>query len=365
MKTIMTVIGTRPEAIKLIPIIIALRENKYFKNTVCISDQHTDLVDPLLVSSNIKIDCRIKNHKNNGSLHESAAYMLEQFGMILKEANPELIIVQGDTTTAFSGALAAFYLQIPIAHVEAGLRTGNLYSPWPEEAHRCLIDRLATYFFAPTKQAQNALIAEGMDPKKIWTVGNTSIDAIRLVAKFSKVNSELKQKIIVVTVHRRENHGDPLTEICHALLSIAQEFPNIKIVFCLHPNHVVRELVTNILSGINNIDLVPPIDHHSFVQLLNKSILIITDSGGIQEEASFMGKPVLIVRDTTERPEGIKAGNARLVGTNSIDIIDCCKQILSDQEILNSMSKVHFPYGDGYTAQRIVNILEQELGRVN
>jgi len=361
MKTIMTIIGTRPEAIKLAPIIAALRESKYFKNIVCISGQHTDLVDSLLVELGITVDYQIENHKNDGSLNKSASYMLEQFSIFLKEIKPDLVIVQGDTTTAFAGALAAFYLCIPVAHIEAGLRTGNLYSPWPEEAHRCLIDKLTTYFFTPTEQARNSLVAEGARIEKIWVVGNTSIDAIRLIRETSKANNAPKQKIIVVTVHRRENHGNPLTTICHALLSIAKEFADIKIIFCLHPNPAIHGRVTNMLSNIHNIDLVPPMSHNAFVKLLVECIFIITDSGGIQEEASFMGKPILIVRDTTERPEGIVADAAMLVGTASSDIITSCRELLYSKKKLSSMSKVHFPYGDGYAAQRIVNILELEF----
>lgn len=361
MKTILTVIGTRPEAIKFAPVLTVVSKSKYLKNKVCITWQHTNLLDSLLVELGITVDYQFENHKNDGSLLKSAAYMLEQFSILLKEQKPDLIIVQGDTTTAFTAALAAFYLHIPVAHVEAGLRTGDYYAPWPEEAHRCLIDRLTTYFFAPTALARNTLIKEGANPKRIWVVGNTSIDAIRLVKKSLKLNIELKQKIIVVTVHRRENHGNPLIEICHALLTIAQQFMDIKIVFCLHPNPAVHRPVTEILSGVENIDLILPMDYHLFIQLLDKSSFVITDSGGIQEEVSFLGKPILIVRDTTERPEGIQAGTARLVGTKSSNIIASCRELLENNDTLSSMSKVHFSYGDGYAAQRIVNILEQEI----
>lgn len=365
MKNIMTVIGTRPEAIKLIPFIIALKDNKYLKNKVCISGQHIDLVIPLLIKNNIKIDYQIKNYKNDGSLSRTAAIIIEKISILLKEENPDLIVVQGDTTTAFASALAAFYSCVPIAHIEAGLRTSNLYSPWPEEAHRCLIDKITTYFFAPSKQAQEALITEGIDSKKIWLVGNTSIDAIRLVKNsLPKKNNKSDKKIIVVTIHRRENHGTSLINICRALIAIAKAFPNIKIEFCLHPNPAVCKPITRILSNIYNINLVPPMDHHSFIQLLDESIFIITDSGGIQEEASFMGKPVLIMRNTTERPEGIEEGNAKLVGTNTNDIIEACTSLLNSREVLSSMSKIHSSYGDGYAAQRIISIIEQELGKI-
>ena len=365
MKTIMTVIGTRPEAIKLAPVLKAISKSKVFVNKVCVTRQHTNLLDPFITELGIVVDYQFENHKNNGSLHKSAAFMLEQFSIILKEKTPDLIIVQGDTTTAFVAALSAFYLGIPVAHVEAGLRTGNSSSPWPEETHRCLISKLTTYFFAPTEKARNALIKEGIASDKIWVVGNTSIDAIRLVKKPLKVTSEYKHKVIVVTIHRRENHGEPLIEICNALLAIAKEFFDVKIVFCLHPNPAVYQTVMAILSNVDNIDLILPMDHDSFIQLIDNSSFIITDSGGIQEEAAFLGKPILIIRNTTERPEGIHFGTAILVGTKSSNIIDSCRELIEDNEKLLSMSKVHFSYGDGYAAQRIVTILEQNFGNIN
>lgn len=365
MKTVLTIIGTRPEAIKLTPILIALNKNRYFTSKVCISRQHTDLLDPLLLDLGITINYQLENNLSNKSLHQSAARILGQFETILAEAKPDIVIVQGDTTTAFSAALAAFYSHIPVAHVEAGLRTSNLTSPWPEEAHRCLIDRLTTYFFPPTDQAQNTLIAEGISPKKIWVVGNTSIDAIRLVRKAPTSTRNKKGRIIVVTIHRRENHGEPLKEICHALRTAVTQFPDIKIFFLVHPNPAVRKPITDMLSGVLNIELREPLDHTSFIHLLDTCTFIITDSGGIQEEATFIGKPVLIIRDTTERPECIQTGNAMLVGTKSLDIIACCKKLLESTEVIASMSKVHFPYGDGYAAERIVKILEQETRKIS
>jgi UDP-N-acetylglucosamine 2-epimerase (non-hydrolysing) len=365
MKTIMTLIGTRPEAIKLAPIVLALKENKYLTNKVCISGQHQGLLDAALRDLSIPVDYKIESHENEGLLHKSASYILDRFSVILKKTKPELVIVQGDTTTAFAGALAAFYLQIPVAHVEAGLRTGNLYSPWPEEAHRCLIDKMSTYFFAPTVNAKNSLIAEGVNANKVWVVGNTSIDAIRLARKSPLINNYLnnhpRQRVILVTVHRRENHGKSLAQICNALVIVAQEFSDIKIIFCLHPNPSIYQPVKHLLSNIDNIALALPMTHRAFVQVLDESIFIITDSGGIQEEASFLGKPALIVRDTTERPEGILEGNAILIGTESDDIVAHCRHLLSCKDTLHSMSKTHLSYGDGYAAERIVKILEDEL----
>ena len=361
MKSVLTIIGTRPEAIKMAPVLRAINNSKLFESKVCLTKQHTDLLEPILSTLGIIVNYHLESYDNGRTLHQSAAQILEQLGTLLAKAKPDLVVVQGDTTTAFTGALAAYYAGIPVAHIEAGLRTGHLYSPWPEEAHRCLIDRLTTYFFAPTVQAQNALIAEGVSPDKIWIVGNTSIDSIRLVRRSLQVTKDPQKRIIVVTVHRRENHGEPLREICMALRLIAEQFCEVHIVLLLHPNPAVHLPVMEMLSGIRNVELREPVDHSSFVQLLGACVFIITDSGGIQEEAPFMGKPLLIIRDTTERPEGIQAGTARLVGTKSADIVAGCKELLENDETLTAMSKVHFPYGDGYAAERIVNILESEF----
>lgn len=361
MKLALTIIGTRPEAIKLAPVLRAINNSKCFESKVCITRQHADLLEPILSSLGINVNYHLEDFDNERTLHQSAAHILEKLGTLLTETKPDLVLVQGDTTTAFTGALAAYYSGIPVAHIEAGLRTGHLYSPWPEEAHRCLIDRLTTYFFAPTMQAQNTLLAEGVSRDKIWVVGNTSIDSIRLVRNSLQAAKNLQKRIIVVTIHRRENHGKPLREICTALRLIVEQFFDVHIVLVLHPNPAVHLPVIEMLSGIRNIELREPTDHASFVQLLDACIFIITDSGGIQEEAPFMGKPLLVIRDTTERPEGVQAGTARLVGTKSADIVAGCRELLENDETLTAMSKVHFPYGDGYAAERIVNILESEF----
>ncbi len=359
MKTVLTVIGTRPEAIKLAPVLAAMSKNQRLKSQVCITWQHTHLLDPFLIALDIPITYQLEIHEQLHTLSLKAAQILKQFASILEAAQPDLVIVQGDTTTAFIAALAASYSQIPIAHVEAGLRTGSLTSPWPEEAHRCLIDRLTTFFFAPTEEARKTLLAEGTPHEKIWVVGNTSIDALRLMRAPSKKNS--KNRNIVVTVHRRENQGKPLEAICSALRKIADEFSDVTILFFLHPNPAVRDPALKLLSGIPRIKLMDPTDHTSFVRIMDDSLFVMTDSGGIQEEAPFMGKPVVIVRDTTERPEGIEAGTARLVGTQSENIFTCCKDLLENPETLTRMSKVHFPYGDGFAAERIVEILDRNL----
>ncbi len=363
MKFLLTVIGTRPEAIKFMPILLAIRRNKYFKNKVCITNQHTGLLEQMLLSLGIQVDYQFKRLENEHTLQQKAARILEQFGEFLLKIKPDLILVQGDTVTSFIAALAAFYTHIPIAHVEAGLRTGRLDSPWPEEGHRRLIAQITSYFFAPTQKAKKALLKEGVPSNKIWVVGNTSIDAIRLNQESAITIGDSMPQNIVVTIHRRENLGEPLKEICHALRIIATQFPNVKITFFLHPNPYVCKTVTKLLSNISNIDLLEPLDHFSFIRTLKKCSFIITDSGGIQEEASFIGKPVLITRDTTERPEGVIVGAARLVGIKSANIVTCCCELLKNPEKLADMSKIHYSYGDGYAAERIVDILEQEIKR--
>jgi UDP-N-acetylglucosamine 2-epimerase len=367
-KSVLTIMGTRPEAIKLIPVLRAINEKKGFQNQVCVTRQHTDLLDPYLCESGIHVDYKFEATDHGSTLHHNASKMLTQFGSVFQKSKPDVVIVQGDTTTAFIGALAAFYARIPVAHVEAGLRTGHLHSPWPEEAHRCLIDRLATYFFAPTTQAQQMLLKEGVSPEKIWVVGNTAIDAVRLYSCRSKPTENrsicpdaVKYREIMITVHRRENHGKPLEEICQALRIIAKLFLDVRLLFVMHPNPAIRIPVQELLSGVDNIELVNPLDHFSFLKRLEECAFVITDSGGIQEEAPIIGKPVLILRDTTERPECVEAGTARLIGTKKDAIVAACKELLENNDMLARMSKVHFPYGDGYAAERIADILDREL----
>lgn len=361
MKTILTVIGTRPEAIKLAPVLVELNKSWHFINKTCITKQHSDLLDSVLLPLGIVADYKLQYQESNGSLHSSAANILRQLEYILAEAKPDLVIVQGDTTTAFVSTLAAFYSRISVAHVEAGLRTGKLYYPWPEEAHRCLIDQLSSYFFVPTKNAQKNLLKEGVPAERIWVVGNTSIDAINLIRKNCQAAARPKQRTILATIHRRENHGAILQEICYAIRTIAEQFFDINIKFCLHANHIVRNVVIRQLSGLRNVNLIEPLEHRLFIEYLDASIFVMTDSGGVQEESTFVGKPVLVIRDTTERPEVIQAGTAQLVGTKAADIITCCRELLENDKKLNAMSKVHFPYGKGDTAKKIVKILEQEL----
>jgi UDP-N-acetylglucosamine 2-epimerase (non-hydrolysing) len=362
MKTILTVIGTRPEAIKLAPVLYAIDQSNRFASKVCLTRQHTDLVDPFIINLKIAATYLLKKEARERALYQCAAQILGQFGEVLEKSKPDLVIVQGDTTTAFACALAAFYASIPVAHIEAGLRTGSIQAPWPEEAHRCMVDLLTTYFFAPTEQAKKKLLLEGTPTEKIWVVGNTSIDSIRLALnQTSKLPYNSKEKKIVVTVHRRENHGTGLKKVCSAMSWVAKQFPNIRIQFFLHPNPNIRNAIIQNLSGFSNIDLLEPMDHFSFIKNLNESLFVVTDSGGVQEETSILGKPVLIVRDTTERPESVLAGTSKIVGTDFHAIVKGCKELIENEQLRVSMSKVHFSYGDGYAAQKIVSVLEREL----
>jgi len=363
MITVLTVIGTRPEVIKLAPLISLLKVNSYFNSKVCLTHQHQELLEPFLLDAKITPDYKIEPNPNTSTLYQSAAHILKQLGDLMAELKPDVVIVQGDTTTAFAATLAAFYNQIPVAHVEGGLRTGNLYSPWPEEAHRCMIDQLATYFFAPTRAAQNNLIKEGVDPQKVWLVGNTSMDALRLTpeAPASQASENLKQ--IIVTIHRRENQNAALHAIGGAICSIAEQFPAIKILFFLHPNPIIYNYARQTFAGKSNIQLMKPLDHPSFIQLMRESLFIITDSGGIQEEAACLGKPIIVVRDETERSENLEQGIGRLVGTQAKDIILSCQELITNERLRTQMSKKHSLYGDGYAADRIITILETELRR--
>ncbi len=345
----------------MLPICAALKKNPLFNNKICVTGQHTDLLKTFLNTREIKPDYHFATLAESSSLHQMAAHFLREFETIFSGDKPDLILVQGDTTSAFIGALSAFYSHISIGHIEAGLRTRNLLSPWPEEGHRSLIDRLATYFFPPTEEAKHNLLLEGIPPERIWVVGNTSIDAIRQMEELHTPKKTVNRNRVVVTIHRRENHGNRLKDVCFALLELAKEFPKLEIVCLLHPNPNVREPLTQSLGNMKNITLKEPMDHASFIQLLKESHFVITDSGGIQEEASFIGTPVLIIRENTERPEGVERETARLVGTKPESLIASCRELLENEQQLAEMRKVHSPYGDGHAADRIVDILSNEL----
>lgn len=373
MKKLLLVFGTRPEAIKMAPLIFALKEEKQcFDLKICVTAQHRQMLDQVLDFFNIKPDYDLDLMKSNQSLYSITSDILLGLKPILEKENPDFVFVHGDTVTSMATALAAYYNNSRVCHVEAGLRTWNKWSPFPEEMNRQLTARLTDIHFAPTENAKDNLIGEGIDKSKIYITGNTVIDALQI--SLDKVNhisysnveiEQLKQKLrddrdlILVTGHRRENFGEGFIHICSALKQLAENRPHIDIVYPVHLNPNVQEPVNKVLNGIDNIKLISPLSYPAFVWLMNKATLIITDSGGIQEEAPSLGKPVLVTRDTTERPEAVKAGTVILTGTKKEKIVNEAERLLSDKELYNKMSQLHNPYGDGRACRRIVEILKR------
>ncbi|OSS41422.1 UDP-N-acetylglucosamine 2-epimerase [Desulfurella amilsii] len=362
---VMFVFGTRPEAIKLAPII--LEAKKHFDTIVCVSEQHKEMLYQVTNFFNIHIDYNLHIMKNSQSLFDITSNILLKIKEIYETQKPDIVIVQGDTTTAFAAALSAFYLKIKIAHIEAGLRSFDLYNPFPEEANRKFISAIATYHFAPTKIAYDNLLNEGIK-KNVYLTGNSVVDALYIVLdKLKKTNItpealmsiDFSKRIILLTSHRRESFGKPMQSIFEAIKQIALEFKDIEIVYPVHLNPNVKNLAYDVLSGFDNIKLIKPLTYPEFVYILSKSHLVITDSGGVQEEAPAFGIPVLVIRKTTERQEGIKANVAKLVGTNTQSILRATKQLIADTSTYNSMSNQVNPYGDGKTSQRIISILKE------
>jgi len=371
MLNILFIFGTRPEAIKLAPLIKEfLKQSEYFSVKVCITAQHREMLDQVLNFFDIKVDFDLNLMRPNQSLFDITALSLRKLEKVLDFTKPDLIFVQGDTTTAFVGALAGFYKKIKVGHVEAGLRSFNKFSPYPEEMNRILITQLSDYHFAPTKKAADNLLKE--NKTKVWVTGNTVIDALFLGLKIIKELGEEKyyeafnfldfsKKIILVTSHRRENFGKPLRNICNALKELVQSFKDIEIVYPVHLNPNVQNTVFEILNGCERIYLLSPLTYSQLIWLMNKSYLILTDSGGIQEEAPSLGKPVLVMRRETERPEGLEAGTACLVGTSKEKILAKVSELLFDKEAYLKMAKATNPYGDGKASQRIVEIIKKEM----
>jgi len=369
-KKILFIFGTRPEAIKMAPVIKKLKEADVFNVKVCVTAQHREMLDEVLKIFEINPDYDLDIMKKNQDLYDITSNILLGLKNVLDDFKPNLVMVHGDTTTTFSASLAAFYKKIDIAHIEAGLRSGNIYSPYPEEANRKMTSILAKYHFAPTLKAKENLIKEGLNEKNIIVTGNTVIDSLFWVIKKIENDSKLKDKIlkrlnfsfdskfILVTGHRRENFGQGFLNICEALKEIALKHKDINIVYPVHLNPNVREPVNKILNGIENIKLIEPLNYLEFVYLMSKSYLILTDSGGVQEEAPSLKKPVLVMRDTTERPEGIEAGCLRLVGTDKRKIVKEVEKLLDDENEYKKMSKCKNPYGDGKASERIVEFLK-------
>jgi UDP-N-acetylglucosamine 2-epimerase (non-hydrolysing) len=370
---ILTVFGTRPEAIKMAPLVHALQASRDLHSAVCTTAQHREMLDQVLHLYEISPDYDLNIMRPGQGLSEITSRIIHQMEPVLDDYQPDIVLVHGDTTTAFTASLAAFYKQIPIGHVEAGLRTGNLYSPWPEEANRKLTDALANYHFAPTAEAQMNLLAENVPAQKITITGNTVIDGLlwirekienspllqrRLRDRFRFLNPD--KKLILLTAHRRESFGQGLENMCQALRTIALNHPDAEIVYPVHPNPHVQRPVNRLLRGISNIHLIEPLEYPSFIYLMMQSYLILTDSGGIQEEAPSLGKPVLVMRDTTERPEAVEAGTVKLVGTDINKIVAAVSQLLEHQDAYDRMSRAHNPYGDGHACDRIINALHAE-----
>jgi UDP-N-acetylglucosamine 2-epimerase (non-hydrolysing) len=366
-KSVLFIFGTRPEAIKMAPLITELKKYpENFNVVVCSTGQHREMLDQVIEFFSIEIDFDLKLMRNNQSLFSITADGLTALEKIINEVDPTLVIVQGDTTSAFIGALAAYYKKIPIAHLEAGLRSGDKYSPFPEEMNRKLAGHLADLHFAPTIGAQNNLSKEGII-SDVFVVGNTVIDALRLGLQILKTRGEeryaatfsflTREKMMLVTGHRRESFGEPFRNICMAIQYLAKKYPDLDIVYPMHLNPNVRKPIDELLHGISNIHLMEPVDYPQMLWLMNKSHLVLTDSGGVQEEAPSLGKPVLVMRDVTERQEGIDAGTAKLVGTESDVIIREVEVLLNDEKIYATMSKAVNPYGDGTTSEKIRKIL--------
>lgn len=372
MQRVLTVFGTRPEAIKMAPLVRALKQHSGFEVTVCVTAQHRQMLDQVLSLFDIEPDFDLNVMHENQSLSDLTANILNRIGGVFDAARPDIVLVHGDTTTTLATSLAAFYRYIPIGHVEAGLRTGNIHSPWPEELNRRVTDAVASWHFAPTETARRNLYGEGVPPEQVILTGNTVIDALlqtqeRLTtdpllaaqaeADFSFLDPA--RKLILVTGHRRESFGEPLEQICLALRTLANKRSDVELLYPVHPNPHVGEAVNAILGGLPNVRLIGPQQYASFVYLMSRAYLIVTDSGGIQEEAPALGKPVLVTRETTERPEALEAGTARLVGTDQARIVEEIERLLDSRADYDAMAHAVNPYGDGQASSRIVAALEQ------
>lgn len=365
---VMTLFGTRPEAVKMAPIVKAMEECPQIDHKTCVSAQHREMLDQVLEIFNIKPDFDLDIFQKGQSLTQITNRTMEGMEEVFKKFKPDLILVQGDTTTVFSGALAGFYHKIKVGHVEAGLRSGNIMSPYPEEANRKLTGVITNYHFAPTEEARNNLIREGYKKEDIYVTGNTVIDALFQVVdndynfkdEFLK-KIDFRKKIILLTAHRRENLGKPMENIFKAVKRIAEEHEDVQVIYPVHLNPKVRDIADKVLDSMDRVHLIEPLDYVPFANLMNKSHIIVTDSGGIQEEAPSLGKPVLVVRKETERPEGIEAGTAKLAGIDENNIYEILKELLTNKKSYDKMANAVNPYGDGKSAERIKNIILENI----
>ena len=359
---VMSIFGTRPEAIKMAPLVIELERRKEIESIVCVTAQHREMLDQVLNTFDIKPDYDLNIMKQGQSLADVTTRALVGLEEVIKKVKPDIVLVHGDTTTTFAGALAAFYNQVAIGHVEAGLRTYDKYSPYPEEMNRQMVDRLSDMYFAPTEISKNNLLKENIDESKIYITGNTAIDAMSTTVDENYTHPELDwinagERMILLTAHRRENLGEPMRHIFRAIKRVVDEFSDVKVIYPIHMNPKVREVANEVFGDADRVKLIEPLEVFDFHNFQNKSYIILTDSGGIQEEAPSLGKPVLVLRDTTERPEGIKAGTLKLVGTDEDVIYEETKKLLLDKKEYEKMSKASNPYGDGHASERIVDAI--------
>ena len=365
MKKVMLVFGTRPEAIKMCPLVNELKTRKQLETIVCVTGQHRQMLDQVLEAFRVEPDYDLSIMKDRQTLFDVTTSILNNIKEVLVEEKPNVVLVHGDTSTTFVTALACFYLQIPVGHVEAGLRTYNIYSPYPEEFNRQAVSIISQFNFAPTELSKNNLLKEGKKEETIYVTGNTAIDALKTTVKEDYTHPDLDwasdSRLIMITAHRRENLGEPMKHMFRAIRRVMDEHPDVKAIYPIHMNPVVREIADDILGDDERIRIIEPLEVLDFHNFLNKSYMILTDSGGIQEEAPSLGKPVLVMRDTTERPEGIAAGTLKLVGTEEETIYKEFKKLLTEQEIYEEMAHASNPYGDGHACERIANILEKEL----
>lgn len=363
MKKVLLVFGTRPEAIKMCPLVNELKSRKSIETIVCVTGQHRQMLDQVLNAFSVEPDFDLSIMKDKQTLFDVTINILERIKEVLEETNPDIVLVHGDTSTTFVTALACFYMQIPVGHVEAGLRTYNIYSPYPEEFNRQAVGIISKYNFAPTELSKQNLLNEGKKAETIYVTGNTAIDALKTTVREDYNHPELEwaegSRLIMITAHRRENLGEPMKNMFRAIQRVMVEHPDVKAIYPIHMNPVVRETADSILGRNERIRIIEPLEVLDFHNFLSRSYLILTDSGGIQEEAPSLGKPVLVMRDTTERPEGIAAGTLKLVGTDEETIYNEFKKLLEDENEYAKMSEASNPYGDGFACKRIADILEK------
>lgn len=361
MKNVMVVFGTRPEAIKMCPLVQELKKHKELRTLVCVTGQHREMLDQILNTFSIVPDYDLSIMKDKQTLFDVTQNILSRIEKILKEILPDVVLVHGDTSTTFATALACFYMKIPVGHVEAGLRTYDIYSPYPEEFNRQAVSIIAEYNFAPTETSKNNLIKEGHRAENIYVTGNTVIDALKFTVKKDYIHEELKwasdSRLIMITAHRRENLGKPMVHMFRAIRRVIEEHRDVKAIYPIHMNPLIRKTAEKELAGCNRIRIIEPLDVLDFHNFLAASYIILTDSGGIQEEAPSLGKPVLVMRDTTERPEGIEAGTLKLVGTDEDVIYKNFKELLDNRKAYEIMAEASNPYGDGHACERIADIL--------